>query len=142
MLTESMEEPINALRRLGYNNLYYVDLSRSLVIYHLYLTGAFDQKTAEAKKNSLVQIGFKPRLEQQGTQFRVIAYSYGKNSIAQGSKAKIEKAGLGPAEIIPRTGPVTLHQIRVGPYSTSADARNVVQKLSANGFKPVLVEEK
>jgi len=142
LLNESMEGPVSALKNLGYQNLYYVDTTRSLTIYHLYLKGAFDQKTAEQKKRSLEQIGFKPRLEAQGNQSRVIAYSYGSNSVAQGSKAKIEKAGLGPSEIVSKTGPVVLHQVRVGTYSSLSDARQILGKLQANNFKPVLVQER
>jgi hypothetical protein len=142
MLPESMEGPVNRLKALGYNNIYYVDTTRIMKIYHLYLTGSFDHKTAEQKMNGLVQLGFKPRLEQTGNQFRVIVYSYGSGSIAQSSKAKVEQAGLGPAEIITKTAPVTLHQIRIGPYSTQAYARKVLNQLRANDFKPVLVRER
>jgi hypothetical protein len=142
MLKESMDDPLKTVRSLGYNNLYYVDRQANLLIHHLYLKGQFDLATANAKKQSLEAIGFKPRLEQAGTQYRVIAYSYGSSSVAQNSKNKIEQAKLGPAEIASRRENVTLHQLRIGPYAMKSDAAKVLQNLKQQGLAPVLVEEK
>jgi len=142
MLRESIDDPLQEVRSLGYKSLYLVDKDQSLMVYHLYLRGQFDLAAANAKKASLEQIGFKPRLEPLGTQYRVKAYSYGSNAVAAKSKNKIEQAKLGPAEIIPKREKVTLHQLRVGPYVTKSDALSVLQNLRAKGLSPVLVQEK
>jgi len=142
MLRESLNDPLATARSLGYTNLYYIDVSRTLKIYHLYLKGEFDPAQAASKMTALQGIGFKPRLENSGAKQRVIAYSYGKNSIAISSKSKIEQAALGPAEIVARTENVTLHQLRIGPYATRAEAARVVQSLRQKGLAPALVEEK
>jgi len=141
MLKESLDDPLKEVHSLGYNNLYYVDRQANLMIYHLYLKEQFDLAAANAKKQSLEGIGFKPRLEQAGTRYRVIAYSYGSNSVALNSKNKIEQAKLGPAEIVSRRENVTLHQLRIGPYAMKSDAVKVLQALKQKGMSPALVEE-
>ena len=142
MLRESFEVPYAEVRSLGYNNIYYVDTTANLRIYHLYIKGEFDQATANAKLKALAGIGFKPRLEQNGTQFRVIAYSYGRNDVALNSKNKIEQAKLGPAEVVSRRENVTLHQMRIGTYAARAEAVKVMESLRQKGLAPALVEEK
>jgi hypothetical protein len=142
MLRESIDEPLQAVKSLGYNSFYLVDKNQSLMVYHLYLKGQFDQAIANTRKASLEQIGFKPKLEAIGTQYRVKAYSYGSNAVATKSKNKIEQAKLGPAEIVSQRENVTLHQLRVGPYVTKSDALSVLQNLRAKGLNPVLVQEK
>ncbi len=119
LYAESMDEPVKKLKGLGYNNLYYVDTSRRLTIYHVYLAGAFDQKTAEQKASALAQLGFKPRLEATSGSYRVLAYSYGSSAVASNSKAKIEKANLGQVEIVTKSDPVT-HYFRISSKNLSA----------------------
>jgi len=142
MLKESMEGPENKLRSLGFNNFYYVDTKRTLLIYHLYLRGSYSQAEAEQKKQALERLGYKPRLEPKGDKYRVKVYSYGSKSIAFKAKSKLERAGIGKGEVIARREKVVLHQLRVGPYSTKSEAKKVLARLKSAGFKPLLVEEK
>jgi len=142
MLKESMEEPIKKLRRAGFNNLYYVDTLRNLKIYHLYLQGKYDLNTAQSKKSQLEKLGFKPRLENKAGKYKILIYSYGSGSVAQKAKSKVERAGIGKGEIIARMEKVTLHQLRVGTYSSKAQAIKVKSKLQNQRFHPIIIEEK
>jgi hypothetical protein len=142
MLKESLDEVLSEIKPLGYSNLYYIDMKQNLRIYHLYLKGEFDLNTANNKVKALEAIGFKPKLEQTGPQYRVLAYSYGNNAVALKSKKKIDQEKLGPAEITSERATVTLHQLRIGTYPTRVDAAKVMYNLRQKGFVPALVEEK
>ena len=142
MLWESFDTPLAGVRGAGYSNLYYVDRDISLTVYTLSLTGQFDAATANAKAQSLVGIGFRPHLEPVGSQYRVVAYKYGKRSVAEQSKSKIEQAKLGPCEITSQKQNVTLHQLRIGAYASRSEALKVLETLRAKGFTPELVSEK
>jgi len=142
MMPESIAGVAEKLKGYGFQNVYNVDVQRTLTVHHLYLVGSFDKTAGDAKLRSLEQVGFKPKLEPSGNKYRVKVYSYGQKSIAQESRSKVEKAGLGPAEVISRTEPVTLHQLRVGPYLSRSEASKVLSELKSKGFNAVLVEEK
>jgi len=142
MMPESIVGVEKELRKYGFQSLYNVDTHRTLTVHHLYLVGSFDKPAGDAKLRALEQVGFKPKLEPSGNQYRVKVYSYGGKSIAQEAKSKVEKAGVGGAEIISRTELVTLHQLRVGPYLSRSEASKVLSELKSKGFSAVLVEEK
>jgi len=62
--------------------------------------------------------------------------------VAQKAKSKVERAGIGKGEIIARMEKVTLHQLRVGTYSSKAQAIKVKSKLQNQRFHPIIIEEK
>ncbi len=143
MMKESMAGPEQRLARLGFSDYHYVDTKRTMRVYDVYAGGVIKRSEAEEIKAELAAIGFKPSLKKQkGDSYRVLAYSYGSRSVANQSKAKIEKAGISKVEVKTEKRTVTLHQLRVGHFSSSRSAQSAINTLKKAGFDTILIKEK
>jgi cell division protein FtsN len=143
MMKESMAGPEEKLFRLGLTDYHYLDTERTMRVYDVYVGGIMKKSEAEAIQADLAGIGFKPTLKKEkGDSCRVLAYSYGSRSVANQTKAKIEKAGIGKVEVKSGRRRVTLHQLRVGHFSSARDAQGAINTLKKAGFDTILVKEK
>lgn len=140
-LAESQVKPLNRLKELGLTDYNFVPREQKVLLYHVAVGKALDKAPAEALSRQLTELGFAPRLEPDGNGFQVIAYSYGNRRDADRAKSKIERAGLGRVSIQSSRRTMTLQQLRVGHFTSRAEAQTTLTRLRQAGFQPVLVRE-
>jgi len=139
---ESKAAPEAKLKDLGLTDYHYVDQAQRVHLYDVVAGKGLDKSQADSLVKSLAGLKFVPRLEPAGNRYTVIAYSYGKRADADHAKAKIEKAGLGKVSISSYSKTMTLHQLRVGGFPSSAAARPTMAALRKAGFHPVIARER
>lgn len=137
MLAASKRDPEAQLSGMGYSNYHYVPFNRRLKIYHVYAGKNLDAQEASQIRDQLVGLGYAAEISGD----RVLVYSYGKSSIANATKSKVQQAGIRPVEVRSEVRDVTLDQLRVGGYSKS-EAKKVLSQLRRAGFRDaILVRE-
>ncbi len=142
MMRESMTGPEKKLNQLGYTDYHYVDTKRTLTVYDVFVGGTMGQQQADKVKADLEALGYKPAIKNVGVdKYKVLAYSYGSRSVANRSKAKIDKAGIGKAEVKSERRNVTLHQLRVGHFPSATKAKSSITDLKKAGFETILIKE-
>jgi hypothetical protein len=104
-------------------------------VYHVLVGKNLDPAASNQVMARLKELGYMP----EQVTGAVKAYSYGNLATAQATRQKILKAGLKPVEIKPETKEATLDQLRVGGYSSKAQAQRVRDELRRHGFDDAMV---
>jgi hypothetical protein len=135
LLATSKIQPEQQLRALGYDDFHYVPERRRIKVYHVLVGKNLTPAASNQVTARLKELGYMP----EPVTGAVKAYSYGNLATAQTTRQKILKAGLKPVEIKPETKDATLDQLRVGGYSSQAQAQRVRNELRRRGFKDAMV---